>query len=284
MTAIFRLRREGQSRTGIPGGTMRTLSKIVLTTALAAIAATTGASAKEWKSAKIASEGAFPPFNFMDANKQLQGFDIDITKAVCEKAKIKCDFVVQDWDGMIPALLAKKYDAIAASMSITEERKKKVDFSDKYYNSPARFVTTKTNGFTDTTPEGLKGKTIGAQSSTVQANFLEDVYKPKGVNIKLYATQDEAGADMLAGRLDGLMADAPVLYEWLEKAGGNACCQFVGPDYKDVKYFGEGIGFAVRKDKDSADLKAQLNKALAEILKDGTYEKINKKYFPFSIY
>jgi polar amino acid transport system substrate-binding protein len=262
---------------------MRHIAKLALVGAAVALGVT-GASAKEWKTAKIASEGAFPPFNYIDANKQLQGFDLDIAKAVCEKAKIKCEIVAQDWDGMIPALMARKYDVIAASMSITEERKKKVDFTDKYYMAPGRFVTAKTGGFTDTTPEGLKGKTIGAQSSTVEANLLEDIYKPKGVTIKLYATQDEANADMLSGRLDGVMADAPVLYEWLEKGGGNACCQFVGPDYKDAKYFGEGIGFALRKDKDSADLKAQLNKALAEILKDGTYEKINKKYFPFSIY
>ncbi|MEJ1158218.1 ABC transporter substrate-binding protein [Prosthecomicrobium sp. N25] len=250
--------------------------------AFAMLAAVGAVEAKEWKAIKIGTEGAYPPFNFVDSNKQLQGFDIEIAKALCDKMKAKCDFVAQDWDGIIPALKAKKFDAIVASMSITEERKKQVDFTDKYYNTPARFVTSKTNGITDTKPEALKGKTLGAQSSTTHATYLEDQYKAKGVNVKLYGTQDEANADLVAGRLDGILADSVVLYEWLEKGDGNKCCQFVGGDIKDVKYFGEGAGIAVRKE--DKDLKAQINKALAEIIKDGTYEKINKKYFPFSIY
>lgn len=260
---------------------MRFATKIAAAAILAAVAALPAA-AKEWKTIRIGTEGAYPPFNFLDSNKELQGFDIDIAKALCDKMKAKCEFVAQDWDGIIPALKAKKYDAIVASMSITEERKKQVDFTDKYYFTPARFVTKKTGGFADVKPDALKGKTIGAQSSTIHANYLEDLYKPKGVTVKLYGTQDEANADLLAGRLDGILADSTVLYEWLEKGGGGACCQFVGPDIKDTKYFGEGAGIAVRKE--DKDLKAQFNKAIAEILKDGTYEKINKKYFPFSIY
>lgn len=245
-------------------------------------AALGSAEAKEWKTVRIGTEGAYPPFNFLDANKELQGFDIEIAKALCDKMKVKCEFTAQDWDGIIPALKAKKYDAIVASMSITEERKKQVDFTDKYYNTPARFVTSKTNGVSDTKPEALKGKTVGAQSATTHANYLEDVYKAKGVTVKLYGTQDEANADLAAGRLDAILADSIVLYEWLENSDGNKCCAFVGPDIKDVKYFGEGAGIAVRKE--DKDLKALFNKALAEIIKDGTYEKINKKYFPFSIY
>lgn len=254
-----------------------------LAVAAIAFAAAVGvAGAKEWKSVKIGTEGAYPPFNFLDSNKELQGFDIDIAKALCERMKVKCEFVAQDWDGIIPALRAKKYDAIVASMSITEERKKQVDFTDKYYFTPARFATAKTNGIGDVKPDALKGKTLGAQSSTIHANYLEDVYKPKGVTVKLYGTQDEANADLAAGRLDGVLADSVVLYEWLEKGDAGKCCQFVGPDIKDPKYFGEGAGIAVRKE--DKDLKALFNKALAEIIKDGTYEKINKKYFPFSIY
>jgi lysine-arginine-ornithine-binding protein len=250
--------------------------------ALAVMAAAGATQAKEWKAIKIGTEGAYPPFNFVDSNKQLQGFDIEIAKAMCEKMKAKCDFVAQDWDGIIPALKAKKYDAIVASMSITEERKKQVDFTDKYYNTPARFASKKDGGITDIKPEALKGKTVGAQSATTHANYLEDVYKAKGVTVKLYGTQDEAAADLNAGRLDAVLADSVVLYEWLEKGDGKGCCAFVGAEIKDVKYFGEGAGIAVRKE--DKDLKAQLNKALADIIKDGTYEKINKKYFPFSIY
>jgi polar amino acid transport system substrate-binding protein len=235
--------------------------------------------AKEWKTVRIGTEGAYPPFNYFDSSGKLQGFDIDIAKALCEKMKVKCVFVAQDWDGIIPGLLAKKYDAIIASMSITEERKKKVDFTEPYYRSPAIFVAPKDTDITDTSPKGMKGKVIGAQSSTIHANYLEDNYKDS--TIKLYKTQDEVNADLAAGRLDAQLADKLVLYEWLKTKDGQ-CCKFIGPDIKDPRWFGEGAGIAVRKE--DQDLKAMFNKALKEILADGTYEKINKKYFPFSIY
>ena len=154
------------------------LVKIVAATAIALAAATGLASAKEWKEVRIGTEGAYPPFNGLDASGKLVGFDVDIGKALCEKMKVNCTFVAQDWDGIIPALLAGKYDAIVASMSITEERKKKVAFTNKYYDTPASFIAAKDSKITDLSPEGLKGKVIGTQSSTTHANFLEEVYGP----------------------------------------------------------------------------------------------------------
>ena len=237
------------------------------------------AMAKEWKTVRIGTEGAYPPFNYFDSARQLQGFDIDIAKALCDKMKVKCVFVAQDWDGIIPGLLAKKYDAIVASMSITEERKKKVDFTDPYYRSPAIFVAPRDTDITDVSPKGMKGRTIGAQSSTIHANYLEDNYKDS--TIKLYKTQDEVNADLAAGRLDAQLADKLVLFEWLKTKDGQ-CCKFIGKDITDPKWFGIGAGIAIRKE--DQDLKAMFNKALKEILADGTYARINKKYFPFSIY
>ncbi|MEL6299143.1 MAG: ABC transporter substrate-binding protein [Pseudomonadota bacterium] len=245
-------------------------------TMTAAIA--TGAAAKEWKEVRIGTEGAYAPFNFYDSNKELQGFDVDIAKALCAKMQVKCTFVAQDWDGIIPALLANKYDAIIASMSITEERKKKVDFTDKYYQTPARFIAKKGAGL-DTSPAGLKGKTIGAQSSTTHATYLEDNYK--GASVKLYATQDEANADLASGRLDAVLADSVVLLDWLKSDAGS-CCEQTGEAIVDPKWFGEGAGIALRQGDD--ELRDMFNKAIAEIRADGTYEKINAKYFPFSIY
>ena len=229
---------------------------------------------------RIGTEGAYPPFNFLDSDGKLQGFDVDISKALCEKMKADCEFVAQDWDGIIPALLAKKYDAIIASMSITEERMKKVDFTDKYYNTPAKFVMKKGAGHSDTSPAGMKGKVIGAQSSTTHSSFLEDNYPDS--EIKLYATQDEANADLAAGRLDAILADSIVLWEWTTKTDDGKCCEFVGADVTGEKWFGKGAGIAVRKE--DGELKAALNKALAEIVADGTYKAINDKYFPFSVY
>jgi polar amino acid transport system substrate-binding protein len=252
-----------------------------LVAAAAALVLASGlAVAKEWTNVRIGTEGAYPPFNFVDSNGELKGFDVDIAKAICDKMKVSCEFVAQDWDGIIPALLAGKYDAIIASMSITEERAKKVDFTDKYYNTPPKFVGRKDSGITETTPEALKGKVLGAQSSTIHANYLEKYYNDS--EVKLYGTQDEANADLASGRLDAIIADSVVLWEWTTKTEDGSCCDFLPGDHDDEEIFGKGAGIAVRKE--DADLKAMLNKGLAEILADGTYQKINDQYFPFPIY
>ncbi len=255
------------------------LIKTLLAAAFAVVVIAAGASASDMKKVRIGTEGAYPPFNSYDADKNLVGFDIDIAKALCAKMKADCTFVAQDWDGIIPALLANKYDAIIASMSITAERMKKVAFSNKYYNTPARFVAQKGSGITDVSPAALKGKVVGAQSSTTHSSYLEDVYK--GAEIKLYGTQDEANLDLTSGRADLVLADSIVLLEWMKTKEG-ACCEFVGPDIQSEKHFGKGAGIAMRKE--DTELKTAMNKALAEIIADGTYKKINEKYFPFSIY
>lgn len=249
------------------------------TIAVAVGLGTAPASADE-KVVRIGTEGAYPPFNEVDADGNLKGFDIDIAKALCEKMEVKCEFVAQDWDGIIPALQAKKYDAIVASMSITEERKKQVDFSEKYYNTPTQFIAAKGTDVGEATPADLKGKTLGAQSSTIQADMLEKVYTDS--TIKLYGTVDELYADLSAGRVDGALVDKLVSAEWLKTEAG-AGYEFVGPPmYEPKEILGEGVGIAVRKGDD--ELRLALNKAIQAILADGTYEKINAKYFPFSIY
>ncbi|QIB35878.1 ABC transporter substrate-binding protein [Ancylobacter pratisalsi] len=248
----------------------------ILATA-AALAIGAGVAHAEIKKVRIGTEGAYPPFNSVDTSGQLVGFDIDIAKALCEKMKVECTFVAQDWDGIIPALLAKKYDAIVASMSITDERKEKVAFTIPYYLTPGNFIAPKDTKITDISPEALKGKLIGAQSSTTGATYLEDKYK--GSDIKLYPTQDEANADLASGRLDAVLADKFVLYEWLEKTDAGKCCKFISPDLPGVNP--DGTGIAVRQDDN--ELREMLNKAIKEIQADGTYAKINAKYFPFPI-
>jgi len=253
---------------------------LCLAVAATALVFAGSASAKDWETVRIGTEGAYPPFNYFDTDNNLQGFDIDIANALCDKMEVKCEFVAQDWDGIIPALLANKYDAIIASMSITEERKKQVDFTDKYYNTPARFIVRKDAESKDVSQAALKGKPVGAQSATIHANFLEGEYADS--DLKLYGTQDEANMDLVSGRLDAVLADSIVLYEWLEKTDDGKCCEFAGEPMTDPAYFGDGAGIALRKD--NQDLKEMFNKALAEIIADGTYAKINEKYFPFSIY
>jgi lysine-arginine-ornithine-binding protein len=254
---------------------MKTASIFV---AAAMLALGAGAAHAEMKKVRMGTEGAYPPFNSVNPGGELVGFDIDIGKALCAKMKVECTFVAQDWDGIIPALLAKKFDAIIASMSITEERKQKVAFTVPYYSTPGNFIAPKDTKITDISPAALKGKTIGTQSSTTAAVYLEEKYKDS--EIKLYPTQDEANADLANGRLDTILADKFVLYEWLEKTDAGKCCKFVGADLKDVNP--EGTGIAVRKEDN--ELREALNKAIKEIVADGTYKKINEKYFPFDIY
>lgn len=229
---------------------------------------------------RIGTEGAYPPFNMVDKNGDLKGFDIDISEALCKAAGLEYELVVQDWDGLIPGLLAKKYDAIIASMSITEERKQKVAFTDKYYLTPAKFVAAKGAGI-EISKDGLKGKTVGVQRATTHENFVRDNYGDS-VTIKSYATQDEANMDLVSGRVDLVIADSVVLLEGFINTDSGKGFEFVGPGFTDAKWFGEGIGIAVRKqDKDLLDT---LNKAIKTIRENGEYKKINDKYFDFDVY
>ncbi|OWV98815.1 amino acid ABC transporter [Rhizobium sp. R693] len=241
------------------------------------LALVAGAHAED-KTIKIATEGVYPPFNYVE-NGKLTGFDVDIANALCEKAKLKCEIVTQEWDGMIPGLMASKYDAIIASMNITAERKKKIDFTTKYYDTPAKFMATKDAKVTDISPAALAGKTIGVQGSTTQQNFLEAKYKDS--TIKTYTTVDDASADLAAGRLDFVLSDKVLLDAWLKKSSDGSCCELVGDDLRDP-IFGEGKGVGIRKD--DTELKNKFQKAIDDIRADGTYEKINTKYFPFSIF
>ena len=236
--------------------------------------------ASDIQKVRIGTEGAYPPVNFIDPNGKLQGFDIDIANALCEAAGVQCEFVTQDWDGMIPGLLAKKYDAIIASMSITEERKQKVDFTNKYYQTPARFATKKGNDI-QISQEGLAGKTVGVQRATVSENFIRDNFG-KNIVIKSYATQDEANMDLVSGRLDLVFADAVVLMEGFLNTDAGKDYDFIGPGYTNKEWFGDGIGIAIRKGEE--DLRKLLNDAIVKIRTDGTYKKINDKYFNFDVY
>ncbi|HRQ55912.1 MAG TPA: ABC transporter substrate-binding protein [Azoarcus taiwanensis] len=224
---------------------------------------------------RIATEGAYAPFNFVDASGQLQGFDVDIAKALCEKMQADCDIVAQDWDGIIPGLQARRYDAIIASMSITPERQRVVAFTNPYYSNVLAFIGPKGVEF-GTDADSLKGKTLGAQRATIAGQYLEDTLG-RSVTVKLYDTQDNAYLDLAAGRLDGMVSDKFPAYDWLQSDAGQGF-EFKGEDI-DID---DKIAIAVRR-QDNA-LRERLNKALAEILEDGTYAEINARYFPFPIY
>ncbi|MCV6609212.1 MAG: ABC transporter substrate-binding protein [Amphritea sp.] len=223
---------------------------------------------------RIATEGAYAPFNMVDSNGELIGFDVEIANALCEEMKADCEIVAQDWDGIIPGLRARKYDAIIASMSITEERLRVVDFSEKYYSNVLAFVTPEGSEI-KTTKEGLKGLTVGAQRATIAGQYLEDNLSDV-VSVKLYDTQDNAYLDLAAGRLDVLLSDKFPAYDWLRTDDGKGFA-FNGEDI-DIN---DEIGIAVRK---GDALKDKFSAAIKAIVANGKYAEINEKYFPFSIY
>ncbi len=244
---------------------------------LAFAAMTASASNAEETVLKIATEGAFPPFNLTKPDGTLDGYEIDLGKDLCNRMKVKCEFVSQDWDGIIPALQAGKFDAIVASMSITEERKKQVAFTNKYYTTPLAVVALKDSDLTSTEPAAMAGKTIGAQASTTQSIYAQDFYTPAGADVKQYPTQEEAVQDMLNGRLDAIISDKFVLTDWM-KTASNDCCKLIG----DVAGTETETGIAVRLGDDA--LREKLNAAIDAIVADGTYKKIQAKYFDFDIY
>lgn len=227
----------------------------------------------------IGTEGAYPPFNVLEANGDLTGFDVDIAKALCDEMKVTCTFVTNDWDGMIPALQSKKFDAIIASMSITAERQQQVDFTNKYYNTPPAIAVPKDSAITEATPEALKDKTIGAQGSTSHANYAEK-HMPDS-ELKLYPTADEYKLDIANGRVDAVIDDVVVLSDWIKSDAG-ACCKILGTLPGDEEVYGPGIGIAVRKGE--TPLVEKFNAAISAIRANGKYKEVNDKYFDFDVY
>ena len=256
------------------------MKKLITVAVVAMMMLGTNVFANEWNKIRIGVEGAYPPFSSVEKDGTLKGFDIDIAMALCKEIGAECVLVPQDWDGIIPALMARKYDAIIASMSITEERKKKVAFSDKYYNTPAKFARKKGSGIA-ISKAGMKGKTVGVQRATIHDNFITGEFGDS-VEIKRYGTQDEAYLDAISGRVDLLLADSIAMDAGFLKTDQGKGWEFVGPGYSDPKYFGVGAGIAVRKS--DGELAKLFSLAIKVIRSNGVYHMINGKYFAFDVY
>ena len=254
------------------------MKKIALLIALVAMSLNI-AQAKEWKKIRIGVEGLYPPFSQTEADGTVTGFDIDLIHALCDEMNAKCTIVKQDWDGIIPALLARKYDAIIATMDITAERKKKVAFTDKYQQVPARFVALKGAEF-EATDSFMKGKKVGVQRATSMDLYISDNFK--SAIIKRYGSANEAYLDLTVGRLDYILADSAAIVDGLLGKEGGDKFAFVGPKLTDSKWFGEGAGIAIRKQ--DKDLVKQFNAAIKAVRADDRYKTIQDKYFTFDIY
>jgi polar amino acid transport system substrate-binding protein len=247
---------------------------------LVVLAGTSFAFAKDWKTIRVGTDATYPPFESIDASGKFVGFDIDILNAICDEVKAKCEYVNQDFDGIIPALLAGKFDVIDSSISITDERKKTIDFTNKYYNTPAAIVARKDAGIKGIGVDDLAGKAIGVQSSTTHANYAQKTYTKS--DVKLYPSADQFKLDLVDGRLDAVNDDVVVLTDWLKQPPGSDCCVLVGTIKPVPEIHGVGAGFGVRKE--DTDLRDLLNKGIAAIRANGKYKEINDKYFKFDAY
>jgi polar amino acid transport system substrate-binding protein len=257
---------------------MRTIIKAAIAAAALALSGAWSASAEEIKVGF--SPEAYPPFYQQDASGNWGGWEVEIVNAICDEAKLTCTLTPIPWDGLIPALTSKKIDAIMNSMSITAERMKTIDFSDKYYNTPTAVIGAKDQKF-DATPAGLKGKVIGVQVSTTHAAYAKKHFT-EAAEIKEYQTQDEANQDLAAGRIDATQADAIALDAFLKSDTGKACCDLKGYVERDDEVLGPGVGAGLRKE-DTA-LKEKINAAIKAIRANGKYAEITKKYFDFDVY
>ncbi|MCF3935437.1 transporter substrate-binding domain-containing protein [Acuticoccus sp. M5D2P5] len=244
-----------------------------------ALATVLPAAAQDKMQLRIGTEGAYPPFNYFDSAGNLVGFDIDIAKALCDEMNAECTFVTQDWDGIIPALLANKFDAIIASMSMTPARDEIVDFTDKYYNTPPAIAVPKDSSLADASPESMADIILGAQSSTTHANYAEKFFPD--TELRRYGTPEEYKLDLQSGRIDAAIDDSTVLSTWVNSEDG-ACCKILEVLKNDPIIHGPGAGIAVREE--DTELKEKFNTAIAAIRANGVYKQINDKHFDIDVY
>jgi len=229
---------------------------------------------------RVGVQPANPPFSYTDLNGDLRGFDIDIAEALCEKIAAECRLVPSDWEDLIPSLREGRLEAVVSSMSITDKRRKLVDFTKKYYESPARFIARRGSGV-EISEAGLKGRTIGVRRGSTHDDYLKDNYE--GVaDIRRYSQQEDALVDLVLDRLDLVLGNAIANRENFLDAEVGSDFEFVGPTLRDPRWFGRGIGIAVRKRNDR--LRNRLNKAIRAMRADGTYLQIQDRYFSYDVY
>ena len=239
------------------------MRKLILATA--AVLAFTGAASAQ--TVRLGTEGAYAPWNFLDDSGQVAGFEIDLGNELCARAELECEWVVNEWDSIIPNLQAGNYDAIMAGMSITEERQQSIDFSDNYFPpDPSIYVAAAGAGLDLENPSGLK---IGAQGATIQHAYVQENFAD-GNTIQAYETADQAMADLLAGNLDAILADSAYLEPIVE---GNSAIEITGPEV----LIGGGVGVGLRKADD--ELEQKLNDAIKSVKEDGTLDELIAKWF-----
>lgn len=251
-------------------------SVLVLAALAASLLPSAGASAQA--ELRIATEGAYPPFNLVEGNDPA-GFEIDLGRALCEAMGLACTFVLQDWENIVGGLKENRYDAVMSSMEITEERRRRVLFSKPYYRMPAALAGPKSALEAATkagAPPDLAGKSVGVIADSEFSAYLEAL--PNRPDIRTYNRQEEANLDLLTGRIEFVLGDKLALLRFLGQRDGAACCRLLGNVPVDR---GDGFGVALRKG--DGGLKQMFDRAIDKVMADGTYDRVREKYFPFDI-
>ena len=226
----------------------------------------------------VATEGAFPPFNYLDRKGMPAGFEMELAQEACQRMKAECEFAAFKWDDLIPGLIDKKFDIIMSSLEVTSERRRRLGMSRRYYLSPGAFIAAKGAPF-DGPPSLLRNKRIGVQRDSTHADWADKSFR-RSAQLKRYNTVGEALTALANDEVDAVFGDKTQLWLWSQKPEGK-CCELVGPDLKDNQTLGIGVAAGLRKE--DAKLRDALNKAFGEMMADGTYKKINEKYFPFPL-
>ncbi|MGF6939190.1 lysine/arginine/ornithine transport system substrate-binding protein [Paraburkholderia sp. UCT70] len=248
---------------------------LALACAGASLATSSAASAADTATLRFGLEAQYPPFESKGPNGELQGLDIDVGNAVCAAAHMTCKWVETSFDGLIPALQGRKFDAINSAMNATEQRRQAIDFTTVVYRVPSQLIARSDSGL-QPTPESLKGKRIGVLQGSIQETFAKVHWEPAGVIVLPYQDQNQVYADLTAGRLDGTLVLAPAGQTgFLSKPEGKGYA-FVGQPVRDDKILGSGIAYGIRKG-DTA-LRDQLNAAIAKVQADGTVKTLAAKY------
>jgi ABC-type amino acid transport substrate-binding protein len=226
----------------------------------------------------IATEGAYPPFNYVDRKGLPAGFEMELAQEACQRIKAECEFAAYKWEDLIPGLLDKKFDVIMSSLEVTAERRKRLSLSRRYYLSPGAFIAAKGAPF-DGPPSLLRNKRIGVQRDSTHGDWVDKSFR-RSAQIKRYNTLAEALQALTKDEVDAVFGDKTQLWLWSQKPEGK-CCEVVGQDIKDNQTLGIGVSAGLRRE--DVKLRDALNKAFADMVTDGTFKKLNEKYFPFAL-
>jgi polar amino acid transport system substrate-binding protein len=225
---------------------------------------------------RFLTDSDYPPFNYYDEDNALTGFNVDIARSICVELAAACDIQVRAWQELLPALRRGEADAVIASHAVSANALKAVDFSDRYYHTPARFAGKRAAGRLDVTPEGLEGRKIAVAKGTAHEAYLRAFFRDS--SIRAYDSPELARDALISGAAELLFDDGIGLAFWLNGTGSKACCEFKGGPFGEPKYFGDGVAVAVNKE--DQQLKLLINSALRRLRENGRFEELVLRYFP----